>query len=272
MKLQQRRLLNFSLLFVALLIILFIQQLNQYSLNHSAFFTGWLLLSSIFLLYLFTLRKKIVGGKIFFKVSTWMQLHIYVGFLAVALFLLHAGWKAPEGVAKQLVYFIFILESLSGLFGLCITRILPPSLARNGSVLYQDIKGQQQHIAQQVEQLVERSLTQTDSNTIATFYRQFLLSFLLRPRNFWQHIFQYKKIIYKFEAEFSNLYRYLNEEERHIIDEIQTLVIEKNRLDYQYAGQSLLKRWLFVHIPLSYALLLFSVLHLMLVYAYIGGI
>lgn len=271
MKLHQRRLLNVSLLVLALLVIVFIQQLNQYTLNNNAFFTGWILLVAVLVLYLFTLRKKITGGKLFLKVSTWMQLHIYVGFFVIALFLFHAGWQMPEGILKQLLYFTFVAETLSGLFGLCITRMLPPCLARNGSVLYQDIKGKQQQIFDDVEQLVEQSL-EIKSNTIAAFYQEHLLHFLLKPRDFWPHLFQYKKIIYKFEAEFINLQRYLNEEECEIINKIHVLVVEKNRLDYQYAGQSLLKRWLFVHIPLSYGLLLFAVLHLILVYAYIGGL
>jgi len=272
MKLVQRRLFNVSLLCLAFGLIIFIQQLNSYTLVNNAFFNGWLLLTLMLLLYLFTVRKRIVGVCKLGKVSLWMQAHIYLGLLAAAVFLLHAGWQVPEGLLKQFLYFIFIAEVLSGLLGLMITRLLPPCLARNGSVLYQDILGQQQQLAKEVEILVEHSLATTGSNTIAQFYQRFLLHFLLRPRYFWSHILQYRKIIHRFNAEFSHLQRYLNHDEQQILQEIQLLVVEKNRLDYQYAGQTLLKRWLWLHIPLSGILILFSLLHLVLVYAYIGAV
>lgn len=271
MKLLHRRFLNSSLLLLSLITILFIQQLSAYSLKHSAFFTGWLLFALICSLYLFTLRKKMVGARAL-KVSSWMQFHIYAGLLAAMVFLLHAGWQLPEGLLKRLLYFLFIAEAVSGVFGLLISRILPPYLARDGAVLYQEIIFRQKQIFAEVESLVEKSLSETGSNTIADFFRQSLLKFLYRPRHFWAHILQSKKTIHKIESDIANLQRYLNAEEQQTLAEIHALVIEKDRLDYQYAGQSLLKRWLFVHIPLSYALLLFVVLHLLLVYAYIGGI
>ena len=45
----------------------------------------------------------------------------------------------------------------------------------------------------------------------------------------------------------------------------------KDQLDFHQAMQGLLKGWLFVHIPLTYALLLFALVHLVLVYAFSGA-
>lgn len=271
MKLLHRRLFNFSIVFIAFLVIAFIHQLIGYSLNHSAFFSGWVLFIFICLLYSLHLRKKITGIFLF-KVSSWMQVHIYTGLLASAIFLLHVGWQMPEGLLKQLLYILFILESISGLLGLVISRMLPPCLARNGIVLYQEIISKQQQIRKDIESLVEDSLKQTQSSTIADFFQHHLLVFLIRPRYFWAHILQSKKHIHQLTRDMENLQRYLNIDERQIIKKISILVIEKNRLDYQYAGQTLLKRWLFVHIPLSYGLLLFALIHIVLVYAYMGSV
>lgn len=46
---------------------------------------------------------------------------------------------------------------------------------------------------------------------------------------------------------------------------------EKDDLDYKYVHMAVLKYWLFVHIPLSYSLMLVAVLHVVLVHAF-GGI
>jgi hypothetical protein len=49
-------------------------------------------------------------------------------------------------------------------------------------------------------------------------------------------------------------------------------VRQKDGLDYHHALQLTLKLWLFVHIPLTYSLLIFSLVHLVLVYAFAGGV
>jgi hypothetical protein len=49
------------------------------------------------------------------------------------------------------------------------------------------------------------------------------------------------------------------------------LLREKRRLDFHYALQGLLKAWLFVHIPFTYSLLLFIVVHIVLVFGFSAG-
>jgi len=48
-------------------------------------------------------------------------------------------------------------------------------------------------------------------------------------------------------------------------------VIAKNNLDYQHALQMVLKGWLFVHIPLTYSLIVVAAVHGVLAYAFIDG-
>ena len=53
--------------------------------------------------------------------------------------------------------------------------------------------------------------------------------------------------------------------------QIADLVRQKDGLDYHHSLQLTLKLWLFAHIPLTYSLLIFSVVHVVLVYAFSGG-
>ena len=69
-------------------------------------------------------------------------------------------------------------------------------------------------------------------------------------------------------AEIHAQLRYLDEAESEYLAKIEDLVAQKDGLDYQYAHQSLLKYWLFVHVPLTYALLVLALLHLILVHAF----
>ena len=52
------------------------------------------------------------------------------------------------------------------------------------------------------------------------------------------------------------------------MDEMKELVEVKSDLDYQYTLQAALKYWLFVHIPATYALFLFVLVHVVLVLAF----
>ena len=49
------------------------------------------------------------------------------------------------------------------------------------------------------------------------------------------------------------------------------LVRQKDGLDYHRALQRALKLWLFVHLPFTYALMLFTLFHIVLVFAFSGG-
>jgi hypothetical protein len=65
--------------------------------------------------------------------------------------------------------------------------------------------------------------------------------------------------------------RYLNAEEKTRMSELQVLVEQKDGLDYHHALQKVLKLWLFVHVPLTYSLLIFTFVHVVLVFAFSGG-
>ena len=50
------------------------------------------------------------------------------------------------------------------------------------------------------------------------------------------------------------------------------MVRKKDDLDYHTAMQGRLKMWLFVHIAMTWSLLIFSVVHGVLAHAYGGGL
>ena len=64
---------------------------------------------------------------------------------------------------------------------------------------------------------------------------------------------------------------YLSDDEKVIAEQIREWIETKENLDFQEAAQRLLKGWLFVHIPLSGALLLLGGVHGVFVLLYGGG-
>ena len=59
--------------------------------------------------------------------------------------------------------------------------------------------------------------------------------------------------------------------QRAVLEKLAQLVRRKDGLDYHHALQTALKLWLFAHVPLTYSLIIFSLLHIVLVYAFSGG-
>ena len=68
-----------------------------------------------------------------------------------------------------------------------------------------------------------------------------------------------------------DLDRFLNAEEREIAARLTELVRQKDGLDYQRALQLTLRLWLFIHIPFTYSLMLWSIAHIVLVYGFSAG-
>ena len=65
--------------------------------------------------------------------------------------------------------------------------------------------------------------------------------------------------------------RFINASEKKIVAELTELVRQKDMLDFHRAAQLVMKGWLFVHIPLTYGLLVFSVAHVVIIYSFSGG-
>jgi hypothetical protein len=113
----------------------------------------------------------------------------------------------------------------------------------------------------QVEEMVVESVAKTQSSTIADFYELKLRRYFSRPCFFWHHIAGYGEPIFKLLGEVHAVDRYLNAEERVIMTRIVEKIHVKNNLDLQRAGQGLLKGWLFIHIPLTYSMILVAAIH-----------
>ena len=62
--------------------------------------------------------------------------------------------------------------------------------------------------------------------------------------------------------------RYLNPAEMTLADALADLIEAKRNLDLQLSGQRLLKLWLFVHIPLTYGMLVLTAAHVWLALHY----
>jgi hypothetical protein len=234
-----------------------------------AFLTGWALLAGMFVLTLYNVRKKLPFLPLG-KSETWLQIHIYLGFFSTLLFLIHLNFRLPHGWFGLLLAWLFVAVSGSGVVGLFFSRVLPRRLAmRGGEVIFEKIPGLRHALRTEAETLAFGP--DARSVVIAEFYAKRLARFFSGPKNFWKHLVESRREASGLLAELEDLLRFANDPEKEKIGRLATLVRQKDGLDYHRALQLALKLWLFVHIPLTYGLLLFTALHIVIVFAFSGG-
>jgi len=252
----------------------------SHALPNYAYLSGWVFMAVMILLALYNLRKRLpflsLGSS-----EAWLQVHVYAGFFTVVLFLIHLNFRMPTGWFEGVLAWLYLLVTGSGIVGLFFSRVLPRRLATRGSeVIYEKIPALRHALRQEAEALaLAGNATPVggansggpQSSVIADFYLQNLHAFFQGPKYFWPHLLDSRRPLNALMRELDDVRRYLNETERATLQKLGDLVRRKDGLDYHHALQATLKLWLFVHLPLTYSLMIFSVLHIIIVFAFSGG-
>jgi hypothetical protein len=234
-----------------------------------AYFTGWALLAGMFGLTIYNVRKKLLFLPLG-KSETWLQIHIYLGFFTTLLFLIHLNFRWPHGGFEVTLALLFVLVSGSGLAGLFLSRVLPRRLAtRGGEVIFEKIPALRHGLKTTAETLTLGP--DAKSPVIAEFYVKRLADFFGGPKHAWLHLVESRRPAGVLLAELEDLRRFASEVDREKIEKLAQLVRQKDGLDYHRALQLALRLWLFIHIPLTYGLMVFTVLHVVLVFGFSGG-
>ena len=242
--------------------------LGRNALRPVGLYSGWLLLGLVFGLAYFNARKKLPFLPLL-DASTWLQFHIYAGWLAVLVFLLHTGARLPGGLLEGLLWSGFVLVAVSGAFGLWLSRWLPPRLARSGeSLVFERIPMLRHRLETEARALVRQADAETKSTTLADFYLRLLAAYFAHRPALLAPLAGDDARHHHVVGELAALRRFLNQREMAIADQLGELLEAKRNLDVQFAGQRLLKLWLFAHIPLTYGLLVLTGAHVWLVLHY----
>ena len=269
-KLAARRRQNIVALLGLAALFLAVDASASAALQRTTMASGWLLLALIVGLTLYNVRKKFpflpLGNS-----ATWLQIHIYAGLLSGVVFGMHIQWRIPNGIFEGVLAALYVTVFLSGLCGLIISRVFARRLsARGNPVLYGRMPRLRRHIRAEVERLVVQCMAATESAAVSEFYVERLKGYFDGPRNIGSHLLLSDRPLRQLLDEMRWQDRYLNDSERETMQQITEQARRKNDLDYHYAHHVVLKYWLFTHVPLSYALLAFAVVHAVLVHAFSG--
>ncbi len=242
--------------------------LGRMALRPVALYSGWLLLVVLLALTFFNARKKLPFFPLI-SASAWLQVHIYLGWLACFVFVLHTGIRWPDGAIEVPLAFTFGFVALSGLLGLWLSRWLPPRLTRSGeSLINERIPMLRHRLVTETKEIVRAAEAETQSTTLGDFYVQVLAGYFAHVPAWLAPLAGGDAEHHRVKLELEALRHFLSVREIAIADQLAELIEAKRNLDNQFAGQRLLKLWLFVHIPLTFVLLVFIAGHVWLVLHY----
>lgn len=237
----------------------------------TTFLSGWLLFVCILALIMYNLRNRLPFVSLGAFID-WFQFHVSAGLLTLLLFVLHIGLRVPNGLFEVMLTLLYAACAVSGMVGFILLHVLSRRLAMGGeTVSFERIPIMRKRLREKIEDVVERTVSEDHSTVFADFHEMQLASFLDGPRNYWSHLFGATSSGRALLTDLGALDRGLGEKERERAEELRVLIRVKDDLDYQQTLQGMLKYWLFIHLPVAYSLLIFSLVHVTVVSVYTTG-
>ncbi len=210
----------------------------------------------------------------------WRKFHIFLGYLLIAVFVSHSDFSMPDTAFEWALWTGFVLVTLSGIFGAYLAWSLRAKGRIDERITFDRIPTLRTELARDLHAAVAETDPATAQITlpgiphdawIVDLYANHLRDFFAGPRNFAAHLIASQRPLKRLTDEIDNLSPYLDQQSQEKLAAIKTLVVEKDRLDFARVHLGLTRSWLFVHVPVTYALIVLTVLHVVVVYAYSSG-
>lgn len=232
--------------------------------------TGFILFAIIVFLILLNIRKMFPFLPLG-KVSTWLRLHVYSAYIGIVLFFIHTDFALPNGLFESILYWLFVIVNLSGIFGLWVSRVAPEKMTdAGGSIIYEAIPQALKDYRDQAESLVLSSIDTSGQTTLSNFYLVRLKNIFSRPRFSSSLLYNSRHAFNDLKDQIDRVRRYCNADEEQTLIELHEICKQKLELDTQYSFLIILKYWLFIHVPLSYVLFMLGIYHGYLAKGFVG--
>ncbi len=248
-------------------------------LRDPRYLDGWVLAGgmSLQLYFHFAIKTSRLSPK---SAMRWRKIHIFLGYLLIAAFISHSDFSLPDTGFEWALWAAFVLVTLSGIFGAYLAWSLQAKSGIDGRVGYDRIPTRRAELARDVQAAVAKSDPAATAiglpappydAWVMDLYTTHLRDFFQGQRNFTAHLIGSQRPLKRLTDEIDNLSRYVDQQSEEKLAAIKNLVVEKDRLDFACAYLGLTKGWLFVHVPVTYALIVLTVLHVLVVYAFSSG-
>ena len=204
------------------------------------------------------------------NVQRWLRGHIWLTLLTIPLILLHSGFRLGGPMTTTLMM-LYAIVMVSGIYGLILQQRLPTMMKESlpAEIVFEQIPKVRAQLCAAANKL-QRSLKEqatsgsvavaidvSQEEVLAAFIEQRLLPYLHARRG--------AKYRLGHAREADDIFRHLklrvDESYQARVDEMRRWCEERRLTDTQLRMQHWLHGWLFVHVPLSFLLLLMTVWH-----------
>jgi hypothetical protein len=248
-------------------------------LRDPRYLDGWVLAGGMAMQVSFHIAKTVgLSPK---SATRWRKIHIFAGYLVIAAFISHSDFSLPDTGFEWALWMGFVLVTLSGILGTYLIWSQQAKRLIDDSVSYDRIPT----LRAELELAFLRAVAETDPTAaaidlpglphdawITDLYATHLGDFFQGPRNFSAHLIGSQRPLKRLTDAIDNLSRYVDQQSQEKLAFIKTLVVEKDRLDFARVSLGLTRGWLFVHVPVTYALIVLTVLHVLVVYSFSSGV
>ena len=202
----------------------------------------------------------------------WLSSHVYLGVLSLLLILFHAGFELGLNIHSFAFLLLFLVIG-SGMTGVYFYLTIPAQFSLAGrEIIAQGQDSIDQELARVIRQM--RALSESKSPSLRQICEEEVQRG--RPRSFagWR-LLLHKPLPPSSTStlqEFQNYLRSIPIEEREALRELATLATRKREIEYRRLTQMRLRNtldaWLYIHVPLSMALLAAVLVHIVTVFYY----
>ncbi len=247
-------------------------------LRDPRYLDGWLLAGGMALQISFQIAKTF--GLSLKSAARWRKIHILVGYLLIAAFISHSDFSMPDTGFELALWTGSVLVALSGIFGAYLTWALQAKRQIEG-ISYDRIPA----LRAELERQVNAAVAETDRAAavialpglphdawIRDLHATHLRDFFQGPRNFTAHLIGSQRPLKRLIDEIDDLSRYVDQQSQAKLAAIKDLMVEKDRLDFAQVNLGLTRGWLFVHVPVTYALIVLTIPHVLVVYAFSSSV
>ncbi|HKO05527.1 MAG TPA: hypothetical protein VJW51_12295 [Candidatus Acidoferrales bacterium] len=234
------------------------------------------------------------------RAQAWMRGHLWLGLLALPMILFHAGFHFG-GLLTSVLLWLLIITVASGVFGAILQHYLPRLILERVPLetIYDEIDRIRTQLRAEAEGFIDDlcggvpeavpvgaddalraggfgamrprgggssqyGLTEEEVEPVRSFYNAELLPFLVNPDAPDSRLADDTRA----QGAFSKLRMLVPAAGHPVIANLESLCDEERQLTRQARLHRLLHTWLLVHIPLSLALLLLSVFHVVIALRY----
>lgn len=207
--------------------------------------------------------------------ETWLQSHVYLGLLSLVVVLYHSGFRFEDKLAVAALV-VLSLVVLTGLFGAVLYTTVPRILTDlQGDASPEELAIEIRRFTRSMARLAEGK-----SSVFRRIHRGLVEELEPRPLSGWRILFRSARSRTgnprpkTGEDDWTELLRQVGPEEQ---EDLRELLVRSrqareqlHRLVAQQKHRNLLQVWLYAHVPLSLALVVLVLAHLVAVFYYRG--